>query len=174
MNSYNTKFILTYFKPTPNSVGTPGMVSRGSCSTYRGDRNGDRGNSSFTNSSLVTRVIKNHISHLTITKSRAQSNQLNKVLKGIFTIYQDKNYDYIPDIISSNTKPTQDYFLSDHLIKQRHISKHYVEQGIVDPIIGLNVPSGNSPIDPEMVENTPSSNQIPKISNASTLIMSQS
>ena len=27
--------------------------------------------------------------------------------------------------------------------------------GFVNPIIGLDVPSGNSPIDSEMVENTP-------------------
>ena len=71
------------------------------------------------------------------------------------TIYQDKDYDYIPDIISSNTKPTQEYFLSDHPFKRWHSFEHHVKLGFVDPIIGLDVPSGNSPIDPEMVENTP-------------------
>ena len=124
-------------------------------STHHGDRNGDCGNSPFAKSSLVERVIKNRISHISTTKSRARSNQLNKVLKAISTIYQDKDYDYIPDIISSNTKPTQEYLLSGHLIKRRHTSKHYVEQGITDPIIGLDMSSGNSPIDPAMIENTP-------------------
>ena len=66
-----------------------------------------------------------------------------------------KHYDYIVDIISTNTKPTQEYFLFDHLIKRRRPYKHYVKAGLVDPIIGLDVPSGNSPIESEMVENTP-------------------
>ena len=41
------------------------------------------------------------------------------------------------------------------MIKRQHTSKHYVKLGFVDPIIGLDVPSDNSPIDPNMVENTP-------------------
>ena len=66
------------------------------------------------------------------------------------------------DIVSSNTKPTQEYFVFDHLIKRQHTSKHYVEQGIVNPIIGLGVPSGNSPINPEMIKNTPIFNSNPQ------------
>ena len=103
----------------------------------------------------MERITKNRISHLTIVKSGARSTQLNKVLEVISAIYQDKDYGYILDIINSNIEPTQDYFLSDHLIKQQHTSKHYVEEGIADPIIGLDAPSCNSPIDPETVENTP-------------------
>ena len=71
---------------------------------------------------------------------------------------QDKHYDYIPDIISTNTKPTQEYFLSNHPIKRRRSSKHHVKLGFVEPMIGLDVPSSNSPIDSKMVENTPISN----------------
>ena len=102
----------------------------------------------------MERVIKSSISHLTITKNRARSNQLNKVLKAISAIYQDKDYAYIPDIIHSNIKPTQDYFLSEYLIKRQHTPKHYVKQGITNPFIGLDMPSSNSPINPAMVENT--------------------
>ena len=107
-------------------------------------------------------VIKNRISHSTITKSGTRSNQLNKVLEAISAIYQDKDSGYIPSIINSNTEPTQDYFLSNHSIKQRLTSEHYVEQGITNPIIGLDVPSGNNPINPAMVENTPSFNSNPQ------------
>ena len=52
--------------------------------------------------------------------------------------------------------------MSNHSIKQRHTSKHYVKQRITDPIIGLDVSSGNSPIDPAMVENTPIANSNPQ------------
>ena len=134
----------------------------GSCGTHYGDRNVNCGYSQFANSSLVERLTKNWISHLTITKSGARSTQLNKVLEAISAICQDKVYDCIPAIISSNTKPTHEYFLSNHLIKRRNTSKHYVEQGIADPIIGLDVPSSNSLIDCEMVENTPIFNSNPK------------
>ena len=134
----------------------------GSRGTHRGDCYGNRGISPVTNSLLVERVIKNRFPYLSITESRAWSNQLNKVLKEISAIYQDKDYDYILDIISSNTKPTQDYFLSNHSIKRRHTSKHYIEQGNANPIIGLDVPTGNSPIDPEMVEHTPIFNSNPQ------------
>ena len=41
----------------------------GSRDTQRGDRNGDRGNSRFTNSSFIGDT-DNHISHLSITKDR--------------------------------------------------------------------------------------------------------
>ena len=68
----------------------------------------------------------------------------------------------MPNIISFNTKPSQEYFLSNHLIKRRHTSKHYVKLGFVDPIIGLDVLSGDSPIEPEMVENTPIFNSNPQ------------
>ena len=84
-----------------------GEPSHGSSrDTHHDDGNGIRGNSPFANYSLVERVIKNCISHLTITKSRAQSNQLNKVLEEISAIYQNEDYDYIPDVISSNTEQT--------------------------------------------------------------------
>ena len=134
----------------------------GSHGTHCDDCYDHYGNSPFANSSFLERVIKNFIFHLTIIKSGARFNQLNKVLKAISTIYQDKDYDYIPDIISSNTKPIQDYFLSDHLINWPHTFKHYVKQIIVDPIIRLDVPSGNIPTNPEMVENTPIYNSNPQ------------
>ena len=44
--------------------------------------------------------------------------------------------------------------MSDHSTKSQHTSEHYVKLGFVDPIIGLDVPSGNSILNPEMVENT--------------------
>ena len=110
----------------------------------------------------MEKLTKNRISHLTITNIGARSTQLNKVLEAISAIYQDKDYDYILDIICSNTKPTQEYFLSNHSIKRRRTSKYYVEQGIADPIIGLDVTSANSPIGPEMVENTPILNSNPE------------
>ena len=107
-------------------------------------------------------LTKNRISHLSITKDGPQSIQLNKVLKAISAICQYKHYDDIPDIISSNTKPTQEYFFSNHPIKRQHTSEHHVKLGFVNPIIELDVWSSNSPIDLEMVENTPIFNSNPQ------------
>ena len=100
-------------------------------------------------------MINNCISNLSITKDEPRSNHLIKILKAISYLCQDKYYDYISDIISTNTEPTQGYFLSDHLIKRRHPSKHHAKLGVVDYFIGLDMPSGNSPINSDMVENTP-------------------
>ena len=124
-----------------------------SCDTQRGDCNGDCGNSKFANLKFIGDT-DNCISHLSITNDRPRSIQLTKILKAIPYLCQDKHYDYTSDIISTNTEPTQEDFLSNHLIKRQHPSKHHVKPGVVDPIIGLNVPSGNIPINPEMVENT--------------------
>ena len=110
----------------------------------------------------MEKLTKNHIFHLSITKGRPRSTHLNKAPNAISTICQDKHYNYIPAIISSNTKPTQKCFLSNYSIKRRHTSKHYIKLGFIDPVIGLDVPSGNSPIDPEMVDNTPIFNLNPK------------
>ena len=110
----------------------------------------------------MEKLTINLISCLSITKCRPWSIQLNKVLKAISVICQDKHYDYIPDIINSNTKQTQEYFLSDHPIERRHSSEHHVKLGFVNPIIGLDVLSGNSPINPEMVESTPIFNLYPQ------------
>ena len=133
-----------------------GITSHGgSHDTHRGDLNGNRGNSRFANSSSIGEVKDNRISHLSITKDGLRSIQLTKILKVIPFLCQDKHYDYISDIISINTEPTQEYFLSNHSIKRRLPSKHHVKLGVIDPIIGLDVPSGNSPINSEMVENTP-------------------
>ena len=67
---------------------------------------------------LWTNLIKNRISHLSITKSGPQSIQLNKILEAISLICQDEHYDSIPGIFSSNTKSTQEYFFSDSPIKR--------------------------------------------------------
>ena len=134
----------------------------GSRGTHRGNHNGDCRSSPFANSSLLEKLTNNHISYLTIAKSGARSTQLNKLLEAITAICQDKDYDHISDILSSNTEPTQKYFLSDHWIKRWQTLEHYVEKGIVDPFIGLDLPSGNGPIDPEMVENTPIFNSNPQ------------
>ena len=123
--------------------------------THRVNCNGNRGNSRFANSSFIGEIKDNHISHLSITKDGPQSIQLTKILEAIPYLCQDKHYDYISDIISINTEPTQEYFLSNHLIKRRRPCKHYVKPRFVNPIIGLDVPTGNSPINSEMVENTP-------------------
>ena len=133
--------------------------SRGQC---RGNRNDNRGNNLFTNSSLVEKLEDSCISNLTITKSGPWSNQLKKIFDALPDLCQDKHFEYIPDIISTNTKPTQEYFLSDHPIKRRRSSKHHVKLGFVDPIIGLDVPSGNSPINSEMTEYTPIFNSNPQ------------
>ena len=130
-------------------------IREGSRDTQRGDRNGDCGNSRFANSLSIGEVKDSHISHLSITKDGPRSNQLKKILKVIPYLCQHKHYDYIPDIISTNTEPTQEYFLSDHPIKRRCSSKHHVKLGSVNPIIGIDVPSGTSPINSEMVEIAP-------------------
>ena len=133
----------------------------GSRDTHCSDRNGDRGNSRFANSSFIGDVVCNLIPHLSITKNGPRSNQFTKILKVISYLCQDKHYDYISDIISTNTEPTQEYFLSDYLIKRRRLSKHHVKLGVVDHIIGLDVPYGNSLINSDMIEDTPISNPYP-------------
>ena len=139
----------------------------GSRSTHYGDHNGNRGNNRFANSSFVGELTNNGISHLSITKDRSQSSQLTKILEAILYLCQDKNYDYISDIISINTEPTQEYFVSDHSIKRQHSSKHHVKLGVVDHNIGLDVLSGNSLIDSEKIEDTPISNPYPQVHHQS-------
>ena len=85
------------------------------------------------------------------------------ILEAILYLCQDKHYDYISDNISSNTEPTQKYFLFDHSIKRRRPSKHHVKLGVADQFIGLEDPSGNSPTNSTMVESTPISNPYPQV-----------
>ena len=139
----------------------------GSRNTHCGNRNGDHGNSRFANSSSAGGTIDNHISQLSITKDGLRSIQLTKILEAIPCLCQHHHYDYISDIISTNIEPTQEEFLLDHLIKRRPPSKHHVKPGVVDLIIGLNVPSGNVPINSDMVEVTPISNTNPQVSHHS-------
>ena len=131
---------------------------QGSRGTHRGDRNGNCGNSRFANSSSAGEAIDNCISQLSITKDGPWSIQLTKILQAIPLLCQHHHYDYISGIISTNTEPTQEHFLSDHSIKRRRSSKHHVKLWDVDHIIGLDVPSGNSPINSKIVEVTPISN----------------
>ena len=126
--------------------------SRGNCC---GDRNGDCGNSTSINSLFAEKLEDSCISNLSITKNRPQLNQLKKNLDALPGLCQDKHYDYIIDTISTNTKPTQDYFLSNHPIKTRWSSKHHVKLGPVDPNIGLDLPSGTSAIDTKKVDIPP-------------------
>ena len=130
---------------------TSHTVSR---NTQHDNQNGDGGNSRFVNSSFIGDA-ENLISHLSITKDGPRSIQLTKILETIPYLCQDKHYDYLSDSISTNTKLTQEDFLSNHSIKSWHPSKHHVKLGVVNPTIGLNVPSGNSPINSEMVDYTP-------------------
>ena len=140
-----------------------GKTSRkGSRNTQRDGRNGDCGNSRFANIIFIGDT-DNHISHLSITKDGPRSIQLKKILDVIPFLCQDNHYAYISDISSTNIEPTQEEFLPDHTIKRRHPSKHHVKLGVVDPIIWLDVPSGNSPINSEMVEITPISNTNPQV-----------
>ena len=152
---------------TKQCLGTgTGISSReGSRDIQRGDCNcdRDRGNSRFANSSSIGEGKYNRISHLSVTKDGPRSIQLTKILEAIPFLCQDNHYDYISDIISTNIEPTQEEFLLDHSIKRQCASKHYVKLGVVDPIIGLDVLSGNSPINSEMVEMTPISNTNPQV-----------
>ena len=140
---------------------------KGSRNTQRGDCNGDCGNSRFANSSSVGETIDNRISQLSITKNGPQSIQLSKILEAIPFLCQYYHYDYISDIISTNIEPAQEKILSDLSIKRQRPPKHYVKPGIINPIIGLDVPSGNVPIKSEMVEITPISNTNPQVSHHS-------
>ena len=127
----------------------------GYCSTCRGNCNGDCGNSTFADSLFVWKLENNCISNCSITKSGPRLNQLKKILEALDSLCQDKHYGYIPYIICTNTKPTKEYFLSNHPIKRCGSLKHHVKLGFIDPIIGLDVISGTSPIDSEMVKITP-------------------
>ena len=154
---------------TAQCLGTGnGTLSRkGSRNTQRGDHNGDRRNSRFANSSTTGEVKDNCISQLSITEGGPWSIQPTKILEAIPRLCQDHHYDYISDIISTNIEPTQEEFLSDLLIKRQRPSKHHMKPGIVDPIIGLDMPSGNVPIKSKMVEMTPISNTNPQVSHHS-------
>ena len=147
---------------TKQYLGARNCISShgGSHDTHRGDCNGDCGYSRFANSSSTGEVKDNRISHLAITKDGPRSIQLMKILKSIPYHCQDKYYDYIADIISTNTEPTQEYFLSNHSIKRRRPSKHHGEPGVADHFIGMD---GNSLTNSDMVENTPISNPYPQV-----------
>ena len=163
MNLYNTKFISSCPKQTQCLGARNGKTSReGSRDTQRGVCNSDCGNSRFANSSFIGDT-DNRVSHLSITKDGPRSIQLTKILETIPYLCQDKHYDYISDIISANIEPTQEDFLSNHSIKRRHSSKHHVKLGVVDPIIGLNMPSDNIPINFGIVEYTPISSTNPQV-----------
>ena len=98
-------------------AGNGTLSRKGSRDTQRSNGNGDCGNSTFANSSSTGEVKDNPISHLSITKDGPQSIKLTKILKTLPFLCQDHHYDYISDIISTNIEPTQEEFLSDHLIK---------------------------------------------------------
>ena len=132
--------------------------------TQRGNRNGDCENSRFANFSSTGEVKDNCISHLSITKDGPRFIQLINILKALPFFCQDNHYVYISDIISTNIEPTQEEFLLDHPIKRQPPSEHHVNPGVVNPIIGLNVPSGNVPINSDIVEVTPISNTNPQVS----------
>ena len=83
-----------------------GSGHEGSRNTCRGDCNGDHGNSPFANSLFVEKLANNCISNFSITKNGPRSNQLNKILDMLSDLCQDKHYDYIPDVISTNIEPT--------------------------------------------------------------------
>ena len=148
-------------------VGNGTSSRKGSRDTQRGDRNGDRGISRFANSSSAREAIDNHISQLSITKDGPRSIQLTKILEVIPLFCQYHHYDYISDIISTNIEPTQEKFLSDLSTKRQRPPKHHVKPGIIDPIIGLDVPSGNVLTKSETVDITPISNTNPLVSHHS-------
>ena len=102
----------------------------GSRYTQRGDGNGNCENNRFANSSSTGEVKENRISHLLITKDGPRSIQLTTILGEIPYLCKDKHYAYIADIISTNTEPTQEYFLSNHLIKEGRPSKHHGRTGV--------------------------------------------
>mmetsp|Transcript_35711 Transcript_35711/g.38696 ORF Transcript_35711/g.38696 Transcript_35711/m.38696 type:complete len:214 (+) Transcript_35711:177-818(+) len=145
--------------------GTPSQ--KDSCDTQRGDRNGDRRNSRFANSSSAGEAIDNCISQLSITKDGPRSIQLTKILEAIPSLCQHHHHVYISNTISTNIEPTQEEFLIDLSIKRQRPSKHHVKPGIIDPIIGLDVPSGNVPIKSKMVEITPIPSTNPQVSHHS-------
>ena len=165
MNPYNTKLILSCLKPTPNSVRTPGVTSRAI--------------EALTAPTVAITMVIAETAHLSILHlckinqephfpsinyqrrtliNSARQNSQNSIRH----LSRLKHYDYILNIISTNAKPTQANSLSNHPIKRLHSSKHHAKLGFVEPIIGLDVPSGNSPINPEMVENTSIFNSNPQ------------
>ena len=148
-------------------VGNNTSSRKGSHNTQRGNRNGDCWNSIFDNSSTAGETIDNCISQLSITRDGPWSIQLTKILEAIPFLFQHHYYDYISDIISTNIEPTQEEFLSDLLIRRQRPPKHPVKPGIVDPIIGLDVPSSNVLIKSKMVEITPISITDPQVSHHS-------
>ena len=123
MNLYNTKLYMVMSQTNTNTED--GHIKQcpdtkrgrrnqeGSCGVCLGNRNcnSNRGNSSFTNYSFGGKLEDNCASNFTITIRGPRSNQLKKILDVLPDFCQDKHYKYINDIISTNTKPTQAYFL---------------------------------------------------------------
>ena len=132
-----------------------GQSQGGSWDRYRSNYNDNCRNNSIANYSFEGKLIDSCHFNLTVTTSRYWLTQLKKILDAIPSLCWDKNYKYTNDIISTNTKPTQSYFLSAYPVRTQQLSTHHVNLRSVDPIIGLDTPSGFRLIDIEMVENPP-------------------
>ena len=84
------------------------------------------------------------LSKLLITKSGHRATQYKNILDALSSFYNDKNYKYIDDIISTNTELTEAYFLPAYPVRIQQSSAHYMSLRSVDPIVGIDVPSGAS------------------------------
>ena len=85
-------------------VGNDTLSRKGYRDTQHGNRNGDRGNNRFANSSPAGETIDNR----PITKDGPRSIQLTKIIETIPLLCQYHHYDYISDIFSTNIEPTQE------------------------------------------------------------------
>ena len=92
---------------------------------------------------------------LTITKSGHQATQYKKIIDTLPSFCQDKNYKYIDDIICTNTKLTNAYFLPAYLLTTQQSSTYHLNLGSVGLIVKLDVPSGARPTCTERVEKSP-------------------
>ena len=86
-------------------------------------------------------------------KHKNRATEFKKIMIALPGLFEDKNYKYIDDIISTNTKSSQAYSLLVCKLEKKLSSTHHVNLESVDPIKGLDVPSGVNPFGIKTVKN---------------------
>ena len=135
-----------------HNTGKGGQSQGGSCGQGHGDCNGDHGKSSIANYSLEGKMKVGYLSKLIIIKSGHQATKYHNFIDALPGFCTYKNYKYINDIICTKTKLTEAIFLPVYPFTTQWSFKYYVNIGSVNPIVGLDIPSGARPTYTEMVE----------------------
>ena len=135
--------------------GRSGQGQGGSGGRGRGGHGGNCRNNSIAKYLFEEKMKDGYLSKLTITKSGHRATQFKKIIGALPIFCADKNYRYIDDIICTNTKLTKANFVPSYLVITQWLSMYHVNLGSVNPIVGLNIPSGARPTCTEMIEKSP-------------------